>query len=315
LAFIEQPTSSGKSIIFVHGRGLKPAPNALETLWISALRAGLERDFEKEQTAAELDRATLVTAYYGDLTNAIRAAAGKSYDEALEIADLNNTLHAMSALESAKRFRRSGYEDLPRRSSIKEFLADMGAPVLSTLGLTEVALSRRMPEVSAYWDQEGAYCRESRERVLTELRAALARGDEIMMISHCLGSVISYDCLWELSRNSQTQAGKIDTWITLGSPLGDEFFKRKLAGADQRGNERYPNNIVNWYNVAAEDDFTCHDETVANDFRPMLENHLISRIKDYRIYNLAVRFGRSNPHNSLGYLIHPRIAKLVADWL
>ncbi|MDH3641961.1 MAG: hypothetical protein OES38_07680, partial [Gammaproteobacteria bacterium] len=67
--------------------------------------------------------------------------------------------------------------------------------------------------------------------------------------------------------------------------------------------------------VAAEDDFTCHDETMANDFKAMLEHHLISRIKDYRIYNLAVRYGRSNPHNSIGYLIHPRVSRLVADWL
>jgi hypothetical protein len=221
----------------------------------------------------------------------------------------------MSDLKSSKKFRRPGYESLPARSSIKEFLADIGAPVLATLGLTDLALAAKIPELSAYWDQDSAYCRESRERVLAELRAALARDDEIMVISHCLGTVIAYDCLWELSRGTAAQAKKIDTWITLGSPLGDEFVKRKLAGAGERGDARYPSNIVNWYNVAAEDDFTCHDETVANDFSSMLGNHLISRIKDYRIYNLAVRFGRSNPHTSLGYLIHPRVAKLVAEWL
>lgn len=315
MAFIEQPTSSGKSIIFIHGRGWKPPEQALAALWTGALRTGLERDFGKDEGAPTLENTTLMTAYYGDLTNAARAAAGQTYDEALDLADLGNALTSMSALESAKKFRRAGYEALPGRSSIKEFLADIGAPLLSTLGLTEVALAQRMPELSAYWDRKGAFCRETTGRVLAQLRTALGRGDQVMVISHCLGSIIAYDCLWELARNSPASSGKIDTWITLGSPLGDEFVKRRLSGADQRGDKRYPNNIVNWFNVAAEDDFTCHDETLANDFRSMLENHLISRIKDYRIYNLAVRYGRSNPHTSIGYLIHPRVARLVADWL
>ena len=315
MASIVQQTSSGKSIIFVHGRGWKPTPQALAELWVGALRAGLTRDFSESGAAATLDATTLVTAYYGDLTNASRSAAGKTKDHALDLADLNNALTSMTSLETAKKFRRAAYEALPSRSSIREFLADMGAPVLSLLGLTEFALARKMPDVSAYWDQDGAYYRESKERVIAPLRAAIERGDEVMVISHCLGSVITYDCLWELCHGSNPITHKIDTWITLGSPLADEFFKRKLAGASQRGDNRYPNNLVNWYNVAAEDDFTCHDETVANDFREMLQNHLISRIKDYPIYNLAVRYGRSNPHTSVGYLIHPRVAKLVAEWL
>jgi len=315
LAFIEPSTDSGRTIIYVHGRGWKPAPSVVAELWVAALRTGLERDFAKLGKTAALDGARLVTAYYGDLTNAIRTTAGKFYDESLDIADLQNALSAMSALTSAKKFRRSRYETLPSRSSLKEFLADVGAPVLSTLGLTEIALARRMPELSAYWHRDSAFSRESRQRVLVPLREAIARGDRILLIAHCLGSVIAYDCLWELSHGPSAPAGKIDTWITLGSPLGDEFVKRKLAGADRQGEERYPKNVLSWSNVAAEDDFTCHDETVANDFRPMLQQHLISRIKDYRIYNVAVRYGRSNPHNGLGYLIHPRVTKLVADWL
>jgi hypothetical protein len=41
----------------------------------------------------------------------------------------------------------------------------------------------------------------------------------------------------------------------------------------------------------------------------------ISTIRDYRIYNLAVRYGKSNPHSSVGYLIHPRVAQIIASWL
>ena len=47
----------------------------------------------------------------------------------------------------------------------------------------------------------------------------------------------------------------------------------------------------------------------------MLTQRQISSIRDYHIYNMAIRYGRSNPHNVLGYLVHPRVAKIVSDWL
>jgi hypothetical protein len=73
--------------------------------------------------------------------------------------------------------------------------------------------------------------------------------------------------------------------------------------------------VLTWRNVSAEDDYLCHDNTLADDYREMLNLRLVSSIRDYHIYNLAVRYGKSNPHSSLGYLIHPRVAKIVADWL
>ena len=47
----------------------------------------------------------------------------------------------------------------------------------------------------------------------------------------------------------------------------------------------------------------------------MLEHGLIESIEDLRIFNLAIRHGRSNPHHSAGYLIHPTVIEAIADWL
>ena len=58
-----------------------------------------------------------------------------------------------------------------------------------------------------------------------------------------------------------------------------------------------------------------HDNTVSDDFKSMLTQRQISSIRDYRIYNMAVRYGKSNPHNVVGYLVHPRVSTLVAEWL
>jgi hypothetical protein len=73
--------------------------------------------------------------------------------------------------------------------------------------------------------------------------------------------------------------------------------------------------VLTWSNLSAEDDFTCHDKTLADDYRRMLDERAVSAIRDYLIYNLAVRYGRSNPHSSVGYYIHPRLTKLLGDWL
>jgi hypothetical protein len=286
----------------------------LQALWAQSLRAGIARDFADSSTLAAFDATNLSIAYYGDLSNHHRALRGATYDEALDSADLQNTLQALTSLKNAKKFRRASYERLPGRSSLKEFLADISAPVLSTLRLTDLALARHMPEVSAYWNDKEGFTQLARQRVSERLQEALARGDEVLLLAHCLGSVIAYDTLWELS-HVQGRQDKLSTWITFGSPLGDEFVKRQLLGAQRTGTERYPTNILNWHNIAAEDDFTCHDETVANDFSHMQDKRMLSRIRDYRIYNLAVRYGKSNPHSFMGYLVHPRMTKLVADWL
>jgi hypothetical protein len=130
---------------------------------------------------------------------------------------------------------------------------------------------------------------------------------------------VTYDVLWQLSHDSDYAdnyaSKKVDTWLTLGSPLGDSMVRRRLLGANRKGRERFPANVLTWHNVSAEDDYMCHDNTLADDYKAMLKQRQVSSIRDYRIYNLTVRYGKSNPHCSIGYLMHPRTAQIIADWL
>lgn len=313
------PTTSARTLIMIHGRGWKPDADALESLWRRALAGGLQRDFEAAGGAGLLEGVNIEFVYYGDLTNPVLAGSREQRDLELDLEDREHALARLLALKNAKRFRRAAYEELPGKSSFKEFVADVAAPLLAGLGLTGRTLRNRMPEVLAYLDAARPFRDTVQQRILDRLTPALARGDDVLFITHCLGSIAAYDTLWRLTHDpavADSDGGRrIRTWITLGSPLADEFIKKSLAGAKEPQERRYPRTAINWYNVAAEDDFTCHDETMANDFRYMLDNRLISEIRDFRIYNLAVRYARSNPHNALGYLIHPRVSRLVADWL
>ena len=151
------------------------------------------------------------------------------------------------------------------------------------------------------WNNENNYGSEIRQRIRQELAGPLERGDDIMMLAHCVGSVFAYDLFSEMSHVSGENSPKLHTLVTLGSPLADNYVRSKLGNSVAANSTMdYPNILINWFNVAAEDDFICHDETIANDFSDMLKNHVISQIEDYKIYNLAVRFGRSNPHSALG---------------
>ena len=242
-----------------------------------------------------------------------------AYDPSLDLADLEHTLSALAALSKARQFRREHYERLPGKTAFKEFLADLGSPALSVLGLKERALARFMPELVDYWRASNSLLRPVLPRLCGVVGEALERGDDVLLISHCIGCVIAYDALWALSRggyrNGGGAGGKVTTWLTIGAPLGDESVKRRLEGAGADGSVRYPNNILSWVNVAAEDDYICHDDRLANDYADMLAHRLVSRIEDVRIYNLAVRYGRSNPHNAFGYLTHPKVSRTIAKWL
>jgi len=304
-------TGSRQTLILIHGRSARLSTAALLSQWRTALERGLERDYPQ---GPELNQVRVQQVYYGDLLEQVRD--GGSVSSAVELADRENALQKLVAMKSRKKFRRVNYEALPGKNRLKEFAADIGAPLSTVLGLGEKRIRKVMPELISYWDNVNGIRDEVQSRLRTLLIAALERDDRVMVLAHCLGSVVAYDTFWGLSQQPRSLTQRVDTWVTLGSPLADNYVRHRLAGGKSVSSTvSYPDIVNTWLNVAAEDDYVCHDETMANDFQVMLDSRLISRIQDYRIYNLTERYGRSNPHGALGYLIHPRMSKILSDWI
>jgi hypothetical protein len=300
----------------VHGRGFKPSADALRDISCAAIRAGIERDYPEHLHL--YDEASVDLAYYGDLSGEILRSAGQEYDEQVDIGDRCNALTELKTIKARKKFGIRQYDRLPGKTALPEFFANFVAPACGVLGLTRPLVSRLSPDFAEYLTTASEYANRVRERVRNEICMRLDRGDRIMIISHGTGAVIVYDVLWQLSNDArfmdQYGDSKIDCWVTLGAPLGDNFIRKHLLSA--RGAcTSYPKNVITWHNVSAEDDWTCHDNTLADDFKDMLQQHAVSAVQDYRVYNLAVRFGKSNPHSSVGYYIHPRVSKIVSDWV
>lgn len=187
------------------------------------------------------------------------------------------------------------------------------APCL--LHLTPEALRSAASETTRYFHNNNNIASEIRELLKRQLRPLLTDGGKVLLIGHSLGSVIAYDTLWELSHLEQLP-GKVDLFLTIGSPLGMNYVQRRLMGKNQPGPKKYPINIRRWVNIASVGDITALDRIFSDDFAPMLALGLIDSIEDHcdGIYNFYRNNDGLNCHRSYGYLVNPAVGKVIADW-
>ena len=311
----ETNNTARRTVLLVHGSDFKPPHDVYLDEAAAALRRGLERDYP--DIPGVFDSLTIELAYYGDLGNELLRAQGKAYDEPLDIGDRSSALERLKKIRSRKRFGLQRYDKLRGKSAIPEAIADVASPVMGALGMTPLLVSLVARDFADYLAGDTEFTAQVRARVRDKICAIMDRGDELLLMPHGTGCAVAYDVLWQLSQDERFKKYhdvKIGMFVTLGGPLGDNKIRKRLLGARNAPATRYPRNIITWNNVSAEDDYACHDKTVADDFKMMMREHVISSINDFRIYNHTMRYGKSNPHCSLGYFIHPRIARIIIDW-
>lgn len=302
-----------KRLIFIHGRSQKPAKNDLQKLWYAATRFGVERDYGDE-AAKKFDKIKKEFVYYGDLSNKFL----KKPDE-----DPSSRLEALELLKTYQQnqFDKRTYLRVSNGGGFSDDAARLFSGILGTIGVADYLITKVAPDMGEYWNPESYFGSDVRARLTRVLKAALRSGDQIMIVAHSLGTLITYDNLWKFSHYGEYRQEfgankKIDQLVTLGSPLGDENVKAHLKGSRSKYEKRYPSNIKSWTNFAAVDDYISHDAKLKNDFKEMVKyGLLINPIDDRKIYNLNVRSGSANPHSSIGYLIHPEMSQLVYEWV
>lgn len=303
-----------KTLILIHGRSWKPPEDSLRPLWIDTIKWGLSKDSPEANT--RFQDLSVEFVYFGDISNDfLEEASGEQRPD--DTASRQGTLKQLQAW-NRDAFTKETYKRLPGQSSWKETLAGALGPAFSFLNIGDEVIEKVAPDMGHYWDDESTFAMELMQPMVETLTAALDRNDQVAIVAHSLGSMITYDTLWNLSWESQFVNywdKKVDLFLTLGSPLADGTVRGHLRGQQASEERRYPKNIKRWVNIAAEDDYISHDRTMANDFRKMERLNLIESIEDRAIYNLAVRDGESNPHHSGGYLIHPTTTQILADWI
>jgi hypothetical protein len=141
----------------------------------------------------------------------------------------------------------------------------------------------------------------------------LNRRKKIMLIAHSMGSIIAYDVLTQYVPDVT-----IDTFVTLGSPLGMPITKSKIVAGHKndpiRANGlKTPENVLShWYNFSDLRDKIAVNYKLEDDFS---ENGRYVRPEDMVVINNYVYGDEKNPHKSYGYLRTPELAGVIAAFL
>ncbi|KDE33216.1 hypothetical protein AW40_28840 [Kosakonia radicincitans UMEnt01/12] len=116
-----------------------------------------------------------------------------------------------------------------------------------------------------------------------------------ILITHSLGTVIAFKLLREMEANGTKV--EIPLFITLGSPLGVEAFKKKLGPP-----RRKPSFVKNWFNFYDPSDLVALGRNLdATVFGPGIEN-------DGTVDNFT-----DNAHGIIGYLPHHGVINVIKN--
>ena len=184
--------------------------------------------------------------------------------------------------------------------------------------ITDRIIRRYFEDLDAYYTKT-IRDKEKNERPVKDLiREELARmlrrhrHKKILLIAHSMGSIIAYDVL-----SQGIPDIKVDTLVTIGSPLGIPIVIRKIhAERHDRSLEikpQTPECITRaWYNFSDLDDKVVLDYTLADDYR---KNSKGIQAVDYVVFNDYEIDGERNPHKSYGYLRTPEISDVLHHFL
>ena len=172
-----------------------------------------------------------------------------------------------------------------------------------------------MSEARRYLHNRKGLADKVRSMLKKVLEDTWRANERVLLIGHSLGSVIAYDTLWELSHEDR-HAGRVDLFITLGSPLASRFIAKQLRGTSNSGSRRYPTNIRRWENFSARGEMTSLHPELRPHFEEMVELGILESLTDrVDLYNHYRGDRGLNVHKSYGYLAHSAVAETIAGWL
>jgi hypothetical protein len=300
-----------KIIIGIHGMGNKPPPKTLGIWWQAAIREGFERIKQpKPVYTFEL----LYWAHY-------------FYPKPLKprIKDPKNPFFIEDPYIRAK-LDTIVVEPSELRQKILDYLVEQLEKIFLNEDLTinyaaisDFIIHHFFRDLETYYQHNCFQVNQldcpAKAAICSDLASALRKhcGKKIMLIGHSMGSIIAYDVLTHYATMVP-----VDTFVTIGSPLGIPVIKSKIAAEFKKnpplsGGLKTPENIQsNWYNLADLRDKIAIDYKLADDFG---ENDRHVRPVDAIVINNYESNGEKNPHKSYGYLRTPEMVEIIDRFL
>ena len=231
---------SNKRIIMIHGLASKPPASSTHELWQRCVVENIR--IEDAPLANALDRHSEVfeSAYWANATpHHIEDDAG--YVRKLRV-QVEEVIQERQRIE--KRFH------VGTREMVGAFFKDRGEDLakilVSALTVKDDVMKHFLMEAELY-DQD-QYIADRMRRPLEEaLRRAWDDGREIAILSHSMGTFISYDVLWRFSHRMvegfrDYNQRRVRMFVTMGSPLCDSVIRGILFARHHRkkGGRQYP---------------------------------------------------------------------------
>ncbi len=302
-------------IIGIHGLANKPDRPTLSAWWEAAIREGLSNigvhnaDFQ------------YMAVYWADLLY----RSPQHQDPDFDHDSLYDDQPYIPAAPGTLRKYDEGWWD-----AVRETITTHGGSALDTIrgyvGLDAAAdwlLEQKARDLFYYYDENrrirdrDGRQRQARRVLMDELMNTLLplRGENIMLIAHSMGSIISYDVLRDLGQQDSTFP--INHFVTIGSPLGiphvkDNIYNERSTYASVP--VRTPTVVTEkWVNYADRRDPVAVDAHLRDDFKA---NTRDIRVEDDLVLNdYVTSSGESKPHKSYGYLRTPELSEHIRRFL
>lgn len=299
-----------KVIIAIHGLGNKPPKYLLKKWWKDAIQEGLiNSGFDYKIPTFEL-------VYWADIL----------YDKPLNywIKDNKSKYYLDEPYTKAK------INNVRINHSFRKKINDMAISIfnhtflnndktLKNRFISEFIIQKYFHELKIYYtencnEQTDFNCKAKKEIQQRLLETIHKYKDyDIMLIAHSMGSIIAYDVL-----NYLTPKMKINTFVTIGSPLGFPIVISKIAKQAKENNNitniiATPECISNkWVNYSDISDKVALYYKLAELFKP---NNNGIYPNDTLVTNNFQINNQSNPHKSFGYLRTAEFSSLLNDFL
>ena len=299
-----------KIIIGIHGLGNKPPKDTLEKWWIESICEGLKKiDRFKFEPKFEM-------VYWADILN----------DKPLnsQITDKENPYYMDEPYIPSSEINIP--KENTRRKKFLGFLEDQMDKIFLNDDLSskfefvsDMIFKKYFRELEIYYARQPDVNDPAYKSVKDIIRSRLAdvlnkhKGKEIFLIAHSMGSIIAYDvCSFVLPNN------RIDTFITMGSPLGLPIIVSKIAEEVRLHNSKVnklttPQNVLSqWINFSDIEDNVAINYNLSDDYAP---NQNGVKVRDIIIDNDYQIHGERNPHKSYGYLRSQQFSEYVDQFL
>jgi len=300
-----------KIIIGIHGAGNKPAQRLLQLWWRKAICEGLERIGQPRRNF----KFELV--YWAQfLYSEPQDPEADDPESPLYIKEPYVPAASNSVPQSPSRVRKK-FLDWLEIMMDKLLLSENR--FFNFDRISDYVLRKRFRDLELYFhkanvelDQAGLYAKKLIRKELAK-KLKKYRKRDILLVSHSMGTVISYDVLTQLASDSH-----IHTFITLGSPLGLPAVIKKIFVEQHKDlkNEKLlvtPENILHsWFNFSDLNDRIALDYKLCNDF---IQNSQEIGPKDTIVQNDYENHGKKDHHKSYGYLRTPEVAEVIDGFL